>query len=388
MHNLKTVVPFPDSASAKYAFDVLAVDPPAPRSSVIEKLSLEDNKLICHFSGHFDTEATKEQMLRKMRLSVNFYLDHLLLAGDQLDGLFLNIAQNCPNGIQGIMDAYFGFLARRTDFYFGVTEKQAKDMVLDTFEEYKKVAKATKEKTSAENQLKDEQIKRRRQEKESEALKRNANGVVPMPKAEKAVIEEVKDDVKPEKIGPCEEGEENPEDAGKLKPNEGNGGDLPNYRWVQTLGDLDVKIPTKLPYKIKSRDVIVEFGRKTLKVQIKGQPAVFDGPLYKEIKVEESSWTLEDGMVISLSMEKIHKMEWWPCVIQGEPEIATRQVQPENSKLSDLDGETRSMVEKMMYDQKQKELGLPTSEEQKKQDMLKKFMDAHPEMDFSKCKFG
>lgn len=177
-------------------------------------------------------------------------------------------------------------------------------------------------------------------------------------------------------------------EEGKLRPNAGNGSATATYTWTQTLGEVEARVPLRSSVPLRGKDVVVDIQKSSIKVGVRGQPLLVEGRLYKPIKMDDSMWTIEDKRTIVVTLQKENAMEWWGALLEGEQEIDTRKVEPENSSLGDLDSETRGVVEKMMFDQRQKQMGLPTSEEQKKQEMLQKFMEQHPEMDFSKAKFN
>jgi len=320
---------------------------------------------------------------------------------DKFDGILLSIAQECEGGVQEMLEIIFSFLARKTDFYTGGGEGTAEKLVLDKFR--KNGASAWEEQRRKKAKYEEEDRKRREKKlKEEEELKNQpqiqevteeeALKIEAEEKAKKAVSSKPTEATASSSSSNGEKKEENAEeeedeaDKGKTKPNDRNGADLDKYNWGQTLQEIELRVPLNGAYK--ARDLTVSIEKKHLKVGVKGQPLIIDGDFPKEVKLDECTWCLEDKKTLLINLEKVNQMEWWSQLVTSDVEINTKKVQPENSKLSDLDGETRGMVEKMMFDQRQKEMGKPTSDEQKKQDMMKKFMDAHPEMDFSKCKFN
>merc|ERR1712157_129293 len=183
-----------------------------------------------------------------------------------------------------------------------------------------------------------------------------------------------KNDAKTDKIevDETEDDEEGP-------PPLGNGGTVEGkYTWTQTLSELNVSFP--LPEGTRGRDLSVSISKKALKVGLKRNAPnyICNAKLTKAVNVEDSIWTIEDNNRLVLALQKINDMEWWDSVCEGDPKIDIKKIQPENSSLNDLDGDTRQTVEKMMFDQRQKARGLPTADEQKKYDMLERFKQQHP----------
>lgn len=318
------------------------------------------------------------------------------MADERFDSMLLAIAQQ-HRGIDPLLDTFFSFLSRKTDFF--AHPDMAKEAVDKAMGRYLAVAREKEAQLEKKRRLEAEAAAAKQQQQSAAAASSSSSKVEELPDddEELAAMELAKAKAEAEQRAAALAAQQKAlaeapadEDGNKPKgvaPNAANGCAYANYIWTQTLQEVEVKVPLpKGGFKTKMLSVDIQNGKISVAVKgAEGGPLVA-GDLYARIKADDSMWTLEDGNTVVMHLVKVNQMEWWKTVIAGDAEIDLQKVAPENSKLDDLDGDTRQTVEKMMYDQRQKAMGLPTSDEQKKQDILKKFMAAHPEMDFSKAK--
>uniref|UniRef100_A0A7S2KXX8 Nuclear migration protein nudC n=1 Tax=Leptocylindrus danicus TaxID=163516 RepID=A0A7S2KXX8_9STRA len=329
---------------------------------------------------------------------------------DRFDGLYLNVAQT-KRGIEPLLDSMFSFLRRKTDFFAGppgtepgqgtvfamqkVNEVLAKHVEIYNKEQSKKEKKVKSENPVVKEPVEEDVIELGQDgfdvssgedDSPAPASSSSTPAVPETSKIPQAVLSNDENKAVSSENKPDSNDNNNDGDDGSEEPPKGNGGVVPGkYVWTQTLEEVNLTMP--LPDHTRGRDLKVTISKARLKILLHNETKV-DAKFSKSVIADDSFWTLEDGNKLCINLQKLNQMEWWECVCEGDPKIDTKKVQPENSQLSDLDGETRQTVEKMMFDQRQKSLGLPTSEEQQKLDVLEKFKKMHPEMDFSNAKIS
>lgn len=299
---------------------------------------------------------------------------------ERFDGLYLNVAQT-TKGIEPLLDTVFSFLRRKTDFFNGPDGEQGavtkvNQVLQKHLELHQQNTKKQAPKKPKKNAPKPQKVS------EPGVLEMNSDGTfdaslsLPPPTKKQAPA------------STTAEPTESSSETGKGPPPMGNGGTVPGkYVWTQLLSEVVVTVP--LPEHTRGKDLKVVIAKQHLKVGLRtSSDLMVDADLCKPIVMDDSFWTVEDGNKLVINLQKLNQMEWWDCVCKGDPTINVQDIQPESSSLGDLDGETRKTVEKMMFDQRQKAMGLPSSDEQQKLDMLEKFKQHHPEMDFSNAKIS
>ena len=321
---------------------------------------------------------------------------------EEWDAPLIALAQKSGGDLRRLSYAFFSFLHRRTDFYMvpneldvkeniplkmGFKEGDAEKLLLASFRQFplrrmprmstmnnnnnngKKNEPSTKSptKTQPDNNKNDNDknsksgssstgIKKSTSEKDSAVAKdvSTNNTTIATTKKNEVKNKQVTDD-NDDDIRYSEDGKQIPIGNGGKSKSKG-------FRWTQTIHETSVILP--VPEGTRGRDLKVTMKSHMVQVQMKDTSKVLlEGTLQQKIRPDESTWTLEGGVLV-VTLDKGAK-SWWEVVFNDEKEedkVDTTLIDTKRN-ISEYDDATQGMIRKVLFDQRQERLGLPTSEE-------------------------
>ncbi|XP_035432937.2 nudC domain-containing protein 3 [Spodoptera frugiperda] len=323
------------------------------------------------------------------------------------DDVLTSILVN-EKSILGFLSAIFGFLARRTDFYYvpqgayenmgfppGVAEELVIKVLrtcdpktwkgtngaqkqLDLTNEIMCSTVAQEVEVVAENEEASEDEAATQTDQKSDETSQQS--VDTSKKSEQILVKPVDNAKKPpESPDPVSstsraipEGYKPPEIPVQKDSDTYNGAERENYLWSQNIMELDVIV--KLPPDIKSsKDLKVAINAGDISVATRNGDVIIKDTLPYKIKAMDSFWSMTGGKLL-MHLEKVQE-RWWNRLLNSEPPIDLDKIDC-SRPLDDLPEDHVAKVRELQWNQERKMKGLPTSDEIRNMDVLKKAWNA------------
>lgn len=151
-----------------------------------------------------------------------------------------------------------------------------------------------------------------------------------------------------------------------------NGAVHENYSWAQTIKEIDLII--KVPDNTLSKNLVVDILPKKIKVKLKTNNTILlEGELVYKCKCGDAIWSLDRNR-LEIHLEKLNEI-WWECLLIGESKLDVSKMDC-SRPFEELPEEAQAKIEELTWNQEQKRLGLPTSEEKVMNETLRKAWNA------------
>lgn len=307
---------------------------------------------------------------------------------NRYDNMLFEILQS-EGQLLPFLDVIFSFLYRRTDFYkvqteknnkFGFPEGVAETILQKVFYKFREKAKEDEELSRLK---KLEQLAIESDVPEPASSDVEVSSVNDGEVTDEITISPVTDDDNERKKLTAVPKNNAVKKNVKEKPRDDycfNGAVRDNYSWSQTNTEVDayIKVSEKLTsakslsVKITSSHLIVSV-REQQESEAVTWNTLVDADFPYKVNMDGTMWTLVPGDHVHVCLEKRDE-RYWECLLEGEEKLDVSKLDT-SKPMHDLDQESQSVIEELLYNQKQKEEGKPTTQDKKVHDILKDAWD-------------